>query len=275
MICDATHSPGREKEGTVSDSGAAMVRMDSITRMDSMRQWPLMATQKRRSMEELRLSTGEHGLEVGCGTGEEVVAIAREVGSTGRCVGMDLSEAMLDEARRRSKDAALPVEFHRGDIHDIPFADEAFHSARAERVFEHLEDPQRALSELVRVTRHGGRIAISPDFDSVTVDIPDRSLGIKFVHNICDRSPNGWAGRQLFGMFIDIGLSEARCEVFTHLLDATTAMPILESLSAQQEETGVLTSDEVERFRAHLRERRDQNRVFNTTSNFMVAGSKT
>lgn len=48
-----------------------------------------MATQKKHSIEELRLSRGGTVLDAGCGTGEEVVAIAKEVGNTGRCVGME------------------------------------------------------------------------------------------------------------------------------------------------------------------------------------------
>ena len=105
----------------------------------------------------------------------------------------------MAEAQRRTKELALPIEFHRGDIYDIQFDDEVFHGARAERVLEHLDHPEKALSELVRVTKQGGRVvAISPDFDSYAFDFPDRDIARKLTHFMCELRVNGWAGRRPF-----------------------------------------------------------------------------
>src|SRR5262245_28793611 len=108
---------------------------------------------KQRSFDLLELSNGDQVLDVGCGTGEDVWALAALVGNAGSAVGVDKSQLMIAEARRRSAGLALPVDFRLGDIYALDFADNTFAGCRAERVFTHLEDVGRALAELCRVTR--------------------------------------------------------------------------------------------------------------------------
>ena len=60
---------------------------------------------------------------------------------------------MVAEARRRFDGGGLPVEFQTGDALALPFEDGTFDAARSDRVLMFLNDPQKALSELVRVTK--------------------------------------------------------------------------------------------------------------------------
>ena len=243
--------------------------------MDRIRGWPLMATQKKRSIEELRLSRGDAALDVGCGTGEEVVAMAKEVADTGRCVGIDASETMLAEARRRTGGLGLIIEFNKGDVYDIQFGDEVFNGVRAERVLEHLDHPEKALSELVRVTRRGGRVvAIAPDFDSFAFDFPDRDIARTLTHFMCDQKANGWAGRRLYGMFQDAGLSEISCEVFTHIHLDPSAVDFIENAATLAEAAGLISSDALRQALVYAKAMRSQSRVFYTTPNFLIAGTR-
>src|SRR5438105_2929053 len=66
-------------------------------------------------LEGLQLRPGHVVLDVGCGTGADVIDIARLVGTSGRVVGIDVSESLISEARRRWDDSRLPVECRVGD----------------------------------------------------------------------------------------------------------------------------------------------------------------
>ena len=89
-------------------------------------------------------------LDVGCGIG----AFEQQL-PTLNIVGVDISEAMLDEARRRSVKTFL-----RGDALNLPFHEAAFDAVFTVTTLEFIEDYQRAVREMVRVTRPQGRLVV-------------------------------------------------------------------------------------------------------------------
>ena len=116
-----------------------------------------------------------------------------------------LSEAAVAEAKKRSAGSTAPVEFRLGDAHELDFPTDYFDGARADRVFQHLEDPVREVQELVRVTRPGGRIVVAdPDYGTLVVDSGDRNATEEILRSRYAR--NRWMGRQLRAMFIKAGL---------------------------------------------------------------------
>src|SRR5688572_26216385 len=122
--------------------------------------------QYRAVFQLLSVHEGEKVLDVGCGTGGAVRALARQVGNSGVVVGVDYSATMINEALKRSAGLDLPVEYRKADAHSLPFDDNAFDACFSLRSFEILDDPRRALGEMVRVIRSGGRIFINgPDID--------------------------------------------------------------------------------------------------------------
>ncbi len=76
---------------------------------------------KRRSYESLRLGPGKRALDVGCGTGDDVGAMAKLVAPGGLVTGLDSSETMIAEARKRSAGLDLPVDFRVGDALRLDF----------------------------------------------------------------------------------------------------------------------------------------------------------
>jgi demethylmenaquinone methyltransferase/2-methoxy-6-polyprenyl-1,4-benzoquinol methylase len=96
---------------------------------------------------------GDDVLDACCGTGDLAIA-ARKAG--GKVTGLDFSEPMLERARR--KDAT--IEWVRGDLLELPFADASFDAATVGFGVRNVVDLERALAELRRVLRPGGRLAI-------------------------------------------------------------------------------------------------------------------
>ena len=86
-------------------------------------------------------------LEVGCGTGHFTRWLAEP---KLRAVGLDISDTMLVEARRRDG-----IEYVRGDAQALPYADRTWDLVALITTLEFVPDPKRALAEAIRVARHG------------------------------------------------------------------------------------------------------------------------
>jgi demethylmenaquinone methyltransferase/2-methoxy-6-polyprenyl-1,4-benzoquinol methylase len=96
---------------------------------------------------------GDHVLDSCCGTGDLAIECAR---LGGRVTGLDFSEPMLERARRKAPD----LEWLRGDALALPFADDSFDAATVGFGIRNVADLEAGLSELARVLRPGGRLAV-------------------------------------------------------------------------------------------------------------------
>ena len=132
--------------------------------MDETQKLDAIQTSRKLMLERIALAAGQSVLDVGCGPGTDLVDMVELVGPAGRLAGLDASEVMIAEARRRALDLHLPISFEVGEVQALPFPNDTFDVCRAARLLEHLPDAERALAEMVRVTRPGGRIAVF-DFD--------------------------------------------------------------------------------------------------------------
>ncbi len=161
---------------------------------------------KARSFELLTLAEGDQVLDVGCGTGEDVRAIAGLVRGVS-VIGIDWTEDKVREARAQTLGLPRPVDFRVADAYALPFEDRTFDACRADRVFHHLTDPPKALAEMARVTRGGGRIAVSDtDYDTLVVEAADAEVTRRILAHHSDRMESGRVGRKLPGLFLDAGL---------------------------------------------------------------------
>jgi len=107
----------------------------------------------RRITAEAVVRDGDDVLDACCGTGDLALACAR-VG--GKPTGLDFSEAMLERARRKGPS----IEWIRGDLLALPFADASFDAATVGFGVRNVEDIERAFVELRRVLRPGSRLGI-------------------------------------------------------------------------------------------------------------------
>lgn len=103
-------------------------------------------------------------LEVGCGIGVGPVHAARTCGC--RVVGVDVSERMIEWSRQRVREEKVEdrVDLRVADVLALPFESDRFDATLCESVLAFVGDKERAISEMVRVTRPGGYVGLNEAF---------------------------------------------------------------------------------------------------------------
>jgi ubiquinone/menaquinone biosynthesis C-methylase UbiE len=255
-----------------SDPGHLVRFLNTVSALDVIRAY------KRRSFDVLGLQPGQVVLDLGCGNGDDVRELAQLVGPTGRVVGVDRSETLIATARERLAEEKLPVEFQVGDAYGLNFPDEMFDGCRADRVFHHIERPEQAMAELVRVARSGARlVTIDPDFETGIVDAPDPALTRMLLNLNCDSYRNGRIGRHMRALFIEAGLVDVVVEPLTVLLEdyaLATQILALEGTVTRAQEAGLVDAAAVARWLAALQDASAAGRFFGSLTAFVVAGRK-
>jgi SAM-dependent methyltransferase len=108
------------------------------------------------------LRPGETVLDLGSGAGADVLISARRVAPGGRAIGLDMTDEMLQLARRNAADAGVDnVEFVKGYIEEIPLPDASVDVVISNCVINLAADKARVLREAARILRPGGRFAVS------------------------------------------------------------------------------------------------------------------
>lgn len=109
------------------------------------------------------LRQGETVLDVGSGGGIDTILAARRVGPEGKAIGLDILEEMCERGRRHATEAGVggSTEFVRGEMEDIPLPDESIGVVISNGVLNLSARKGRALAEMFRLLRPGGRICMA------------------------------------------------------------------------------------------------------------------
>ena len=170
------------------DADGGMLR--ELTRcLDFLNDLPFFKAYKAATWAALDIGAGDSILDVACGAGFDLIEMARRHPSAAFC-GTDRSGGLLAIAKTRAVAAGLgDARFVRGEAARLPFKAGAFDGVRIDRALQHIEDPEEAVAEMVRVTRPGGRIvAAEPDWGAYILFNGDRDASEKLAARWRNRS---------------------------------------------------------------------------------------
>jgi len=187
-----------------------------------------------RGLEEVLVEVagrGERVLDVGCGTGATTVAIARRLGEDGLCVGVDVSEPMVEAARERAERERARAEFVRADAQEHAFEPASFDAVVSRFGVMFFGDSVRAFTNLRRAAKDGARLRLivwrgAEDNPFMTTaeraaapllpEIPPRVPGAPGQFGFADRdevrrilTESGWTGVGIRPLDVTCALSES------------------------------------------------------------------
>jgi len=105
---------------------------------------------------------GETVVDIGCGAGMDLLLAARRVGPEGRVIGVDMTGAMVERARKSSAASGKEqIEVRKGDATSLPVADETIDVVISNGVLNLVPEKELAFAEIVRVLKSGGRLHLA------------------------------------------------------------------------------------------------------------------
>lgn len=174
--------------------------------------WPL----ERPIFERHSPEEGAQVLDAGCGTGEITARLAGQFPGAS-FVGIDLEEPHLEKARLRCAAFGSRVRFERGDVLQLRFSDSSFDLAISRHVLQALPDARRALQEMFRVLRPGGRMHLLAEDYGMLWCHPTPLDSDGFWQRIPPLYAEGvgcdlHVGRKTFTYLVELGMRDIRAD---------------------------------------------------------------
>ena len=156
------------------DSQPSQMTAMLLAALEAMGRHPEIQRVRRTAMRALRPAPGTRVLDAGSGAGDGARRLAAEVGPAGEVIALDYSAATIAAAIQRHDGSN--VRYMTGDVTAMNLAAGCVDAVWCERVLQHVDDPDVAVAEMVRVTRPGGRLClIDTDWASLAFDgVPAR-----------------------------------------------------------------------------------------------------
>lgn len=218
---------------------AALDQQSRLPGIPRLRAWTIAA---------LGLRHGDRVLDIGSGTGEQARLLEETVGS--QVTGVDPNPGMRAEAQRRAPRA----KFVDGNAYALPFDDASFDAVTCERVFQHLDHPERATAEIARVLRPGGRAVVTDtDWATAIIHPGEPEIVRVMTESMQGGVVNPYAARRLPGQLTGAGLTvdDIGSQALVQSPDAATG-PLVRMLGRMAVDRGVIDALDCERFLTDL-----------------------
>ncbi len=241
----------------------------------------LLRSFKQRTYVRMQIRAGDWVLDVGCGPSADTIPLKAVVGLNGQVIGVDYDSKMLMRAKLSEKpeNSEGDVEYVCSDAVRLPFRSNLFDACRSERLFQHLAHPEIALSEMLRVTKTGGRVVVlDTDHGTWSVDTPEKDIERRISRYKADYfGNNGYAGRQLYRLFKQAVLMDVTSEIisgyFTNY-ELVRFMFMLDEVEPAAVKAGVISEEELIRWRATLETAAKGGYFFCSESMILAVGRK-
>lgn len=238
---------------------------------------PFTRAYKKNLLKALDIKSGQTVLDAGCGLGDDCSVYAAKTGPRGKVTAMDLSEHMLSAARSRQP-KRKNMHFVQGDMLALPFAAGTFDRVVTDRTLQHLKESGRAVRELARVLKPGGRMAVyANDWETFVLSHSDRALTRKILNFWCDAMPNGWEARQLPAQLADAGIHDItvlpQTLVSHNFSDIEAIFKIIEC-AERANSAGLISAAEQQAFIAELRARDRSGGLLCSYTGYIISGVK-
>ncbi len=235
----------------------------------------IIARIKSRSYELLDLCDTSKVLDVGCGAGIDTIEIADKIQPLGKIAGLDFDLQMLKEANRTVSSTGLQNTIHvQGDSLNLPFKNCFFDAVRSERMLQHINRPESAIREMVRVCKqHGSVVVVDSDHSSLSIDTTHTDVEWKIRQFRTDYLPNGYCGRALYRQLHLAGLHDIKTELFAETVNSYQlyrTLSCMDTIERAAIEDGCVTQEEVVGYNTELHEY-DLGGYFGASMVFVVA----
>lgn len=250
-----------------SETEAFFAFLDAANKLESIQSY------RRRMLELCPVHLGQRILDIGCGVGHATLELKERVGVGGSITGLDKSETLIAEARRRAKKLPASVNYRIGDACRLDFPDDHFDICRAERVLMYIDRPEAAIDEMLRVLRPGGRLTLFEfDYDNLVVDAEDKDLTRRILRCVSDSIPSPWIGRQLRRFLLDRGA--VNLEIFPHMIATPLEMfrRVVDGTVSEAVGRGEFGAMQICQWWQDLRQSESNGRFFSGFFGFIVCG---
>ncbi|WP_316524491.1 methyltransferase domain-containing protein [Kitasatospora brasiliensis] len=199
--------------------------------------------------ERLGAHPGERALDIGSGTGSETQVLAAAVAPEGHAVGVEPNPGLRAVAERRAAEAGSPARFLEGDALALPLPDADADVVWCERVLQHVTDPTRAVAEMARVLRPGGRVALlDTDWATFLLHPATAEVHPALAAIAWGTAATPHAGRSLAGWLAGAGLTVDHTGADVLLADPyAVPRPLLRAICTTAIERGLLTEERRDR----------------------------
>lgn len=243
--------------------------------LDLADQLPAITKYRQRMLELGPLTDRSIVLDVGCGIGAETTRIARRIGHPGRVVGVDTSEALIRVAVSRIRQLNGSPEFKVCDARRLAYEDSSFDVCRAERVLLYIEDAGKAVDEMARVTRPGGRVVLFDfDYGALFIDSDFAPMARKVEALVAGDPRNPAIGRELPHLMRRAKLKVDAVEPSTLVPTVAVARRLYAAALSKGVTTGAFTAVDVEAWWREQEAMERGGRFYHAHHGYIVAASK-
>lgn len=249
-----------------------------LDKLDSQHASDYIQKRKQWAFSLLDIRPGQKILDAGCGTGADVIEMAKLSGARAFVYGIDRSFKMVRESKKRAENTGLPISFAVENVLALGLPDRSFDRCFVERVFQHLTDPRKALMELHRVLKPGGRLVIiETDHELVAIDTPYKEINRRFIQWRSDTLASGDVAHRLHGWLKELGWYkisvEISSQIFTSYAERRKVAPYLEEIRIAQQ-MQIVTKEEADRWSDYLEKAIAEGRYLSTQASFIIAATK-